>query len=99
MLCYNKAPRYSGYDARLACRRSRVQTPSGPLETFASQLLDALYRVKLKGEKRPGKSSNSGNRAQMNFSVTYFFINDPNEDFGSKKILDENFCSLHKASS
>ena len=32
--------------------RSMVQTPSGPLETFASQLLDALYRVKLKAEKK-----------------------------------------------
>ena len=49
---YNKAPRYSGYDARLACRRSRVQTPSGPLETFASKIMGALYRVKLKGEKK-----------------------------------------------
>ena len=58
-----------------------------------------LYRVKLKVEKRGWKSSNSGNRAQMNFSVTYFFINNSNKDFGSKKILDENFCPLHKHSS
>ena len=34
MLCNNKPPRYSGYDAWLACRRSRVQTPAGPLETL-----------------------------------------------------------------
>ena len=53
--CSNKAPRSSGYDARLACRRSRVRIPLWPLETFASQLLGALYRTKCKGEKMARK--------------------------------------------
>ena len=53
--CSNKSPRSSGYDTRLACQRSRVRIPLGPLETFASQLLGALYRTKCKGEKMARK--------------------------------------------
>ena len=51
----NKAPWSSGYDAWLACQRSRVRIPLRSLETFASQLLGALYRTKRKGEKEAGK--------------------------------------------
>ena len=50
-----KASRYSGYDSLLACRMSRVQTQTRSIETFASQLLGALYRTKRKGEKEAGK--------------------------------------------
>ena len=50
--CSNKSPRSSGYDTRLACQRSRVRIPLGPLETFASQLLGALYRMERKAETK-----------------------------------------------
>ena len=53
MTVKKKGSRYSGYDSLLACRRSRVQTQTRSIETFASQLLGySIHAMLIKGGKR-----------------------------------------------